>query len=106
MAHSLHPVRRLPPELIRRIADQLIGIKEWATIFKGPETPSGETSGNAEPASPARRVNFVGLRTLPYPARLHPELRESSASGRGPGRSIGSVEPQRTLRILKVRLSA
>ena len=69
MAHSLHPVQYLPPELIRRIADQLIGIKEWAIVFKEPETPSGETSGNAEPASPARRVNFIGLRTLPSLAR-------------------------------------
>ncbi|PIL29896.1 hypothetical protein GSI_07806 [Ganoderma sinense ZZ0214-1] len=64
MAHSLRPVQRLPPELVRRIADQLVGIKEWVTISREAETPPPETPGYC-PRRPARKVDFIGLRTLP-----------------------------------------
>ena len=64
MAYSLHPVQHLPPELIRRIADQLIGIKEWVAISKEPDTPPLQT-GYCDFALPTRNVDFIGLRTLP-----------------------------------------
>ncbi|KAM5542204.1 hypothetical protein V8D89_004077 [Ganoderma adspersum] len=67
MAHFLHPAQRLPPELIRRISDQLVGIKEWVTISKESDTPPLETVYYFAP--PTRKVDFIGLRTLPSLAR-------------------------------------
>lgn len=63
MVHSLRPVQRLPPELVRRIADQLVGIKEWVTISEdNSDTPPPETPDDAPPV---RNMDYIGLRTMP-----------------------------------------
>ena len=64
MAHSLQAIQHLPLELVHRIADQLIGIKEWVAIFEEPDTPPPQT-GYYNFALPTRKVDFIGLRTLP-----------------------------------------
>ncbi|KAI1790422.1 hypothetical protein LXA43DRAFT_1182464 [Ganoderma leucocontextum] len=66
MANFLHPVQRLPPELVRRIADQLVGIREWVTLSKPeyPDTPPPEWT-REYCAPPVRRIDYIGLRTLP-----------------------------------------
>ena len=51
-------VHRLPPELVRKIGDHLIGIKQWAT-----DAP--RTIQTAQFAEPVLDVDFIGLRTLP-----------------------------------------
>ena len=51
-------VHRLPPELVRKIGDHLIGIKQWAT-----DAP--RTIQTAQFAEPGLDVDFIGLRTLP-----------------------------------------
>ena len=68
MAHSIHPVQRLPPELIRRIGDQLVGIKEWVTISQESLPDALSPSLNVPEyfvRPPARKIDFIGLRTMP-----------------------------------------
>ncbi|KAI1784279.1 hypothetical protein LXA43DRAFT_930294, partial [Ganoderma leucocontextum] len=54
------PVHRLPLELVRRIGDQLVGIKQWAA-----DTPPPAQTTQFAPPARTQVVDFIGLRTLP-----------------------------------------
>lgn len=58
MASTLHSLQYLPSELIYRIADELVGIKKWETDEPMPKWTN-------EYAPPTRKMDFIGLRTLP-----------------------------------------
>lgn len=64
MTHFLHSVQRLPQELVRKVADELVGIKEWVTI-PGKDPPPPTAGEYYSPEPPLRKIDFIGLRTMP-----------------------------------------